>query len=74
MPNVVRALINAHVSPTVQLHEGDLWIASDPIVKAHPEWFSDDLEAIANRTTPPEVVTATANPGERRANTRTRSA
>ena len=67
MANVVRALFTMHISPTVQLHQGDLWIADDPVVKAHPDWFSDDLSGVANRTTiAPVVETATADPGERR--------
>jgi hypothetical protein len=50
MGDVVRALISVHYSQFGYMHEGDLFEADHPLVKEHPDWFSDDLLAIATRT------------------------
>lgn len=52
MADVVRALFTTHVNETTQIHEGELFAADDPLVAAHPDWFSDDLLSVANRTGP----------------------
>jgi len=65
---VVRALFSANITPTLVINAGELWDADDPVVRQHPEWFSDDLDAIARRTRPaPVMEEATAEPGVRRA-------
>lgn len=62
---VVRAKNSMHVSQFIMLHGGDesglvdLWAADDPLVLAHPEWFTDDLESVARRTSP-KVETASS--------------
>lgn len=58
-----------------QLTEGDLWDADDPVVREHPDWFSDDLEPIIRRSVPKvesPVEQATAAPGEKRPTRRAR--
>ncbi len=55
---------------------GSLWDDSDPLVKAHPDWFSADFESevqsSVHRTVPDikgrdvGVESATAAPGEKR--------
>lgn len=52
MGDVVRALFTSHISETIQLHEGELWVADDQVVVAHPEWFSTDLLSYARSTGP----------------------
>lgn len=47
-----------------RLEGGQAWSASDPVVKTHPELFSDT--PVKARTSSGWVETATANPGERR--------
>ncbi len=37
---------------TKMLEANSIWPADDPYVLAHPEWFTDDLEPILNRTGP----------------------
>jgi hypothetical protein len=64
---LVRALFTSHVSETLQIIEGELWDADDPIVRANPSWFSSDLSPVIHHSTPPVVRTADAEPGERRA-------
>lgn len=55
--------------------KGSHWPADDPVVRSHPEWFSEDPRYGMAFSEPPDgwdspvVETATANPGERR-NTR----
>ena len=70
---VVRALFTADISPTISLVVGELWDADDPVVRSHPDWFSDDLDAIARRTRP-RVEDATAEPGVRSARPARKSA
>ena len=43
MSDVVLATCTTHLGETLQLHEGELWEASHPVVKAHPDLFTDDL-------------------------------
>ena len=64
--NVVRALFTMHVSESEMMFAGNLYVRSHPLVRAHPDWFSDDLETVAIGYTPP-IETATADPGEKRA-------
>jgi hypothetical protein len=46
--DVVYALTTMHVAGTM-LKQGELYDANHPLVRAHPEWFSDDLLQIATR-------------------------
>ena len=46
------------------LARGDVWPASDPLVRDHPELFTEH-PPILRRSAPP-VEQATAGPGERR--------
>lgn len=50
----------------VRLREGDLWDADDPVVKTHPNLFSDEPTRINRTTRTPVVEQATAAPGEKR--------
>jgi hypothetical protein len=57
------------ISGTVQ--KGSHWPADDPVVREHPELFSDDARFGLNYSEEPDgydapVETATAAPGERR--------
>lgn len=65
---VVRALFTGSITPTVNIYEGEVWDADDPIVKSYPQHFSDDLGPIARRTVAPSPVIeeATAEPGAKR--------
>jgi hypothetical protein len=63
----------------LMLHEGDVWDASDPLVKRHSAWFDDEPKLVHTSTagvfsadTPdsPAVETATAAPGEKRSRPR----
>lgn len=57
MSRYVRALFTSHITPTVQIIEGEIWAADDPFVLTHPDFFSADLETIARRTGPrPETT------------------
>ena len=56
----------------VNLREGDVWAADDPIVRFHPDLFSAEPPAPSfPRRTVAVVEQATAAPGEKR-NTRPR--
>lgn len=67
MSGVVRALTSSHISPFVMLRGNDesglvdLWAADDPLVIAHPEWFTEELESVARRSSP-KVESATEEP------------
>ncbi len=64
---VVRALFTGSITPTVTIHEGELWDADDPIVKSRPDFFSADLDSVAHRTVEPSTIEeATAEPGAKR--------
>lgn len=47
------------------VREGDLWDASDPVVKRHPDAFRSTDARDVHRSEP-VVETATAEPGEKR--------
>lgn len=49
----------------VRIYEGEVWAADDPVVKAHPDLFSDTPSKL-RRTAPAPVETASAAPGEKR--------
>lgn len=69
MASVVYASAEGWVSPTVFIHKGEIWAADDPVVKAHPAWFTDDPERFTKRTVHPDapaVEQATRAPGEKR--------
>lgn len=61
---VVIATCTTHVSETEQIVEGRLYLADDPIVRAHPTLFTDNLEPYALGYRRPDIETATAGPGE----------
>lgn len=53
------------------VHQGTHWPADDPVVRAHPNWFSDDPRYGMAFSEEPEgwgapVETASAAPGEKR--------
>ena len=60
------------------VHKGTHWPAGDPVVREHPDMFSDNPrygllfseEPPGYRDLEPAVEQATANPGERRATRR----
>ncbi len=55
------------------LRAGTIYRADDPLVRAHPEWFTDLEESGLLVSTAPKAVTveaATAAPGEKRATKR----
>lgn len=79
MANIVYALFSTWVTPTVQLERGQVWDAGDPVVRSHPDWFTDDpakleAEGLIRRSgpqvhtpePPPVVEQATRAPGEKR--------
>lgn len=49
MADVVIARFTAHYGETGQIHEGELWEATHPLVKEHPDWFTDDILKYAVR-------------------------
>jgi hypothetical protein len=57
---------------SVTIHQGSHWPATDPVVRARPDLFSDDARyGMSFSVPPPEVAEApteqaTAGPGERR--------
>lgn len=51
---------------TFYVEEGDAWDADDPIVKAHPELFSDTPVTVHSSFGKRTVEQATAAPGEKR--------
>jgi len=66
MSRYVRALFTSHITPTVQIIEGEIWAADDPFVTSHPSFFSSDLDAIARRTQPAPVEEPRRGPGRPR--------
>ena len=66
MSRYVRALYTSHITPTVQIVEGELWAADDPFVVAHPQCFDTNLEVIARRTGPAPVDPEKRGPGRPR--------
>lgn len=74
----VIATFSTWVSPTVHVNKGDSWDASDPVVRDHPDWFTNDpaeLERLGllkhsdtsvGRRAEVVVEQATADPGEKR--------
>lgn len=57
--------VTTYHGPTrIRLRVGDVWDATDPFVKAHPELFSDRPPTV--RTVEGPVEQATAAPGEKR--------
>lgn len=72
---VVYATATKHVGSGV-VHKGSHWPADDPIVRDHPDLFSDDARYGMSYSVEPDgydapVEQATAAPGERRAIRRT---
>lgn len=61
MAEYVYATFSTWVTPTVQMHKGEIWDASDPVVRSHPDWFTDSPEQFARRSGP-IVEEATDNP------------
>jgi hypothetical protein len=75
----VFAVSDGFIDPTVQLRRGEAWDDEDPIVREHPEHFTDDPygHGLLRHSggahpvrTPDAVEAATAAPGERRTRTR----
>lgn len=75
-PKIVYAQFSTWVTPTVQVHRGEVWAADDPVVASHPDWFTDDPTEFTRHSgarpdtaampATPSVEQATAAPGERR--------
>jgi hypothetical protein len=78
----VFATLSTWVTPTVQIHKGEVWAANDPVVTQNPRWFTKDptgfvrrsgahgmtaAEADDQRVSPKPVEQATHAPGEKRA-------
>ncbi len=69
---IVRAVQTATVAPVdgdlhVNVHEGTFWPADDPVVKAYPSLFTNDLwPGLSFTRAPRPVEQATAAPGEKR--------
>jgi hypothetical protein len=51
--DVVMAISTLHYGEVGQLISGELWAADDPVVKAHPDWFTYDLLGNARRSVAP---------------------
>jgi len=78
---VVYATFSTWVTPTVQIERGEIWDADDPVVASHPDWFTTDPTAFARRSASDvynaanaesgKVEQATADPGEKRALSKT---
>ena len=53
---------------TVTLRANSVWRADDPLVKAHPEWFTDAPEVVETSAGAVyrSVESVTARPGEKR--------
>lgn len=78
MSGHVFAIFSTWVTPTVQVQKGEIWDADDPVVRSHPDWFTNDPSEFVRRSdmdtampnkparTMPPVETATAAPGEKR--------
>lgn len=54
----------------VHLRKGEAWLASDPFVKARPEFFAKAPTVVKQSSAKGLVEQATAAPGERRATKR----
>lgn len=61
---VVIATCTTHISESQQIVEGRLYLADDPVVRAHPGLFTTDLERYAMGYIVPVVEDTTAAPGE----------
>lgn len=73
MGKTVFATFSTWVTPTVHINRGEAWDSDDPVVRSHPDWFTDSPDEFARRTADagaqapePVVEQATAAPGERR--------
>lgn len=77
MSEFVYAVFSTWVTPTVQVQRGEIWDASDPVVKSHPDWFTSDPSAFVRRSdmqmvsansssASAPVETTSAAPGEKR--------
>jgi hypothetical protein len=69
----VVVISTAWVDPNLRLDRGDIYADDDPIVLAHPSFFTDDpigaglaKSSSVNSSRLPGSETATAAPGERR--------
>jgi hypothetical protein len=70
----VRARVQLESGISGMVQKGSHWPADDPVVRAHPDWFSTDPRYGMSYSVEPDgwdapVEEATAVPGERR-NTR----
>ena len=77
---VVFATFATWVTPTVQIAKGEAWDADDPVVRSHPDWFSEtppDVRSTgrasytAKDADRPTTEAATAAPGEKRSLSKT---
>jgi len=77
MAGIVYATFSTWVTPTVAISRGEAWAADDPVVRSHPDWFSDSPPDVRTSTgesytagtaarANPVVEQATAVPGEKR--------
>jgi hypothetical protein len=67
----VYAKSTSWLSQAVKTNRGEIWSTDDPLVREHPEAFTDDPEAFGmlRRSAPapaPAVEETTAVPGEKR--------
>lgn len=79
MGKPVYAITNGYVDPSIRVSRGEIWDDDDPIVRQHPQHFTDDPYThglLRHSGTPPTrnesaaaVETATATPGEKRRTT-----
>ena len=65
---VTTAILSTPEGGQVRVFAGTHWPAEDPLVRSHPDIFSDDPRYGLSYTAEPaaEVEEATANPGQRR--------
>ncbi len=56
---IVRAITRTWIGEHLMLVENSLWPADDPLVLAHPNCFTSDLEPILQRTAPAKVAKRT---------------
>lgn len=78
--NLVYAKATVWVTSSLQLHEGEAWIADDPIVQRRPDLFTDTPRIVRTTLSRAEIAAreqapveqATRAPGERRATRRPR--
>lgn len=60
---VVYVQTSQWVTPTVFLNKGEIWDAEDPLVRAAPNWFTDDpYAAKLVRTSTPEQLPVVPDP------------